>query len=60
VLRREFLLFSFAVVCLRKEISATKKVMRMICLCAMILLPALSIAGERFDGNWPGGSPLHL
>jgi len=29
-----------------------RKTVRLIVVCALVLLPGISIAGERFDGNW--------
>jgi hypothetical protein len=29
-----------------------RKVVRLLVVCALVFLPALSFAGERFDGKW--------
>jgi hypothetical protein len=29
-----------------------RKTIRLIVICALVVLPGISIAGERFDGNW--------
>jgi hypothetical protein len=29
-----------------------RKTIRLLIVCALILLPAISVAAERFDGNW--------